>query len=251
MAFVTGVSLGARRTQNGVVVGAQHELSLNSLRAAPAVALVRMGYGDYKFSSTSITGYVDQYNVDKFRNLGSFANAAYGNVEARLGTSKKGKIVVPKEGIPQVPDGELAFNPDDPNSPVDPRVSEISGELYSWDKKCQEQVVTFADLDEPEVAQSAFSAFRSSLAAERSAALAQKEAGAEYRVSRILEGVNEARLLTVDGQHEVTYARLQEIADIPYFTSSGEPQTQIPGKPFLRSVGAMDFQVKPKRSIYY
>lgn len=174
------------------------------------------------------------------------------DADAKLGRNIKGAVFVPLEGIPQEFDPALPTS-DEPTA-VDPRLAESEGSVYPWDVNYVDPAFgadTFAKLDDEEVSDNAFAAFRSSLATERGAALSAMDFGACARVNRIKEGLDEAYLLCLDGKLDARYARLQNISDPPEFNPYGVPQTEIPGTPFVGSVGALDLQPKPKDNIAF
>lgn len=251
MAFVTGLPLTASSTTS---VGSRSSLSGTAVSTSrPSVCTTRMGYGDYSYLTDKTKGHVQQYYVDKFRIGQDFTKISINSQSAAmLGRDVKGAVYVPIEGIPQVFDPALPTS-DEPTAP-DPRLTEATGSVYPWDVNYEDPEnadSTFADVSDEEVADNAFAQFRASVAKERGMSLTAMDFGAAARVNRILEGLDESYLLTLDGALEARYARLQKICNPPTFTPTGEPQTEIPGFPYMGSVGAMDFIEKPGAEIAF
>lgn len=205
----------------------------------------RMGYGDYSYSTDKTKGHVQQYYVDKFRVASDFGrgSAPSDDADAALGRTAKGAVLVPAEGVPQPVDPILAA--DMSGVDADPRVAESEGQVWPWDAAYPDPEFassSFADVESEEVADDAFAAFRSGSNDERAAALSAFDAALKYKVAKIEAGFSEKYMLTMEGQYEANYARLQKIKDVCMFTPTGAPATEIPGFPYLQSVGAMDFQ---------
>lgn len=212
-----------------------------------------MGYGEYSYLTDKTKGHVQQYYVDKFRIVSDLARGVplYAGVPM-LGRGIMGGVEVPVEGIKQEFDPALPTS-DEPTAP-DPRLVEASGSLYPWDPNYVDpewRGDTFADLSDEEITDLSFQQFRSSLAEERGKALTAMDFGANARIQRIKEGVDETELLTLDGALDVNYARLQKISNPPTLSPTGTPQTNIPGFPYMASVGAMDFIEKPNEKLAF
>lgn len=213
--------------------------------SSTATAAVRMGYGDYSYLTDKTKGHVNQYYVDKFRTISDFARGVPQSAgDAMLGRNLKGGVYIPSEGIPQLVD-----TPEIPilsNVEPDPRIVETEGSLYPWDinyVKPEFQPDTYQDLDDPDVADDALAKFRSSVAMDRSAALSAMDFGAAARINRLKKGtMEESYMMTLDGQLDIEYAKVEKIAFIPSLNPTGIPQTEIPGYPYLKAVGALDFQ---------
>lgn len=252
MAFVTGLSLSASRS---TPVGSRSSLSGTTVTSPSrtSVATTRMGYGDYSYQTDRTKGHVQQYYVDKFRIASDFTKRGPQTpADAMLGRDMKGALYVPLEGIPQELDPALPTS-DEPTA-VDPRLAEATGELYRWDINYSDPEwapETFADVSDEETAETAFQRFRASVSAERGQAITAMDFGAAARVQGIKEGLDEKYLLCLDGSLDATYARLQKISNPPMLSPTGTPQTEIPGFPYLGSVGAMDFVDKPGESIAF
>lgn len=208
---------------------------------------VRMGYGDYSILTDKTQGHTNNYYIDKFRIASDFAKApAKTDADAFLGRDAKGAVLVPEEGIPQITEGALAR---DTASPEDPRVAESKGAVWEWDAGYSEPEV-FADTSDATVSEDAFLAFRDASAAERGAALTAQDLGAALRNKMRLEnGFSENFLLTLEGQHDRLHALVERITEVPFLTPIGNYQTEIPGMPYMGSVGALDFQKKPETSV--
>lgn len=190
---------------------------------------IRMGYGDYSYITDQTTGQVQRPYVNHLGSPGGRLKGLMASVSSdTFGGSSKGKIDIPKEGIPQLEDSELI--PIDNNAPPDPRLAETEGKLYPWDpnhpKSESENDSTLSKMEEDEAARKAMSQFRSSMASERSAALSAYQQGTTARVERIKGGLDETYKLTMDGQLELKYARVEGIIDA--------------GGPASGSVGALD-----------
>jgi hypothetical protein len=211
--------------------------------ATAAASATRMGYGDYSYSTDKTKGHVQQYYVDKFRVVGDFVRGTpRSDADAMLGRSAKGGVLVPKGGVPQPVDPILLA--DVTGVPEDPRIAESEGSTWEWDSgylNPEFAASTYADVDDEEVSARAFAAFRTASSAERGAVLGELDAALKFRVEKILDGFSEEYMLTLEGQHEANYARLQHIKDVVMFTPDGQPWASIPGFPYLPPVGAMDF----------
>lgn len=241
MAFVTALPIA--RTAPALRRSATE--SLRPASAAGAAATTRMGYGDYSYSTDKTKGHVQQYYVDKFRVPSDFGrgSAPKDNADAMLGRTAKGAVLVPEGGVPQPVDPILLA--DMSEEAEDPRVAESEGQVWEWDAgfaKPEFAASTFADVESEDVADGAFAAFRAASNAERSAKLGEFDAALKYKVAKIKGGLSEKYLLTMEGQYEANYARLQKIKDIMMFTPYGQPATELPGFPYMPSVGALDFQ---------
>lgn len=213
-----------------------------------------MGYGDYSILTDKTQGHTNNYYIDKFRNIEDFAKGPPQTLDdALLGRNIKGGVLVPTEGIPQLEDTpEIRIDMD--NAVPDPRVAESEGAMYPWDINYKDPKFapeTYADIDDPEVADTALSQFRASVWKDRQASLTAMDFGATARVNRIIDGLDETYMLTLDGQLDVEYAKLQKVSYPMSFTPYGEPETTIPGKPYLGSVGALDLIEKPGESFAF
>lgn len=234
MAFVTALPV-ARATPT------LRARATESLRPATT----RMGYGDYSYSTDKTKGHVQQYYVDKFRVASDFGrgSAPKDDGDAVLGRTAKGAKLVPEGGVPQPVDPILSA--DMSGVDADPRVAESEGEVWAWDAGYQDPALapsSYADVESAEVADDAFASFRSASNSERAAALSAFDAALKYKVAKIEAGFSEKYMLTMEGQYEANYARLQKIKDVCMFTPTGQPATEIPGFPYLQSIGALDFQ---------
>lgn len=209
-----------------------------------------MGYGDYSYTTDKTKGHVNQYYVDKFRIAADFVKGAPASAaDAMLGCDAKHSRLVPKQGVPQSRAGLPAMVTD---VKPDPRVAESEGAMYPWDVNYvdpQYLPEAYADITDENVASTSFQQFRASVSESRGKALTALDFGAQRRVERIKNGFDESYLLCFDGALDANYARLQKISDPPTFTPTGTPQTEIPGTPYLGSVGAMDLIAKPGDSI--
>lgn len=208
-------------------------------------ATTRMGYGDYSYSTDKTKGHVQQYYVDKFRVASDFGrgSAPTDDGDAVLGRTAKGAALMPTGGVPQPVDPILLA--DMSGEDADPRVAESEGAVWRWDAGYADPAFaaeSFADVESADVADDAFVAFRAASGGERAAALGSFDAALKYKVAKIQAGFSEKYMLTMEGQYEANYARLQKIKDIVMFTPSGQPATELPGFPYLQSIGAMDFQ---------
>lgn len=188
-----------------------------------------MGYGDYSFSTDKTAGHVQRPYVDNLRSPGGRLKGLMASVDSKtFGGSSKGQVNVPKEGVPQLEDSELI--PIDKSAPPDPRLAETEGKLYFWDPeypKPEFDSSTFSKLDDDEVSSNAMAEFRSSVSAERSAALSSYEQGTKARIQNLKEGLDDTYKLTMDGQLAMSYARVEGIIDA---------KTAAEG-----SIGALDF----------
>ncbi|CAN8072855.1 unnamed protein product [Agarophyton chilense] len=206
-----------------------------------------MGYGQYSYITDKTRGHAVQYYIDKFRVASDFSKRGPIDLaDAKLGRDQKGRVIVPAEGVPQ--EFDEALPPVDETAPPDPRIAEAEGKLYPWDPNYVDPSFapeTYANMSDEEIADDAFQKFRSSVAEDRSSSLTAMDFGAVARQQRIRTGLDEKYLLCLDGALDAVYARLQKISDPMMFTPYGEPQTEIPGFPYLPSVGAMDFQDPP------
>jgi hypothetical protein len=214
------------------------------------------GYGSYSYSTDKTKGHVQQYYVDKFRVASDFGRGLgpSSNADAMLGRTAKGQMIMPEGGVPQPIDPLLLADMTD--VPPDPRIAESEGLVWSWDNGFVDpanSADTYADVDDEEVSTDAFSSFFASGAAERKAVLAEMNAAQKHRVEKINDGLSESYLLTVEGQYEANYARLQNIKNIVMWNpQTGRPLEDIPGFPYLPSVGALDFmKVKARKSVQY
>lgn len=207
-----------------------------------------MGYGDYSYTTDKTKGHVQQYYVDKFRVASDFSRGApASDDDAVLGRDRKGAVAVPTEGIPQPVDPIL--DADMYLVPEDPRVAESKGAVYPWDVDYVDpeyEPENYADVEDDEVSDSAFAAFRQASQAERGNALGELDAALKYQVEKIKGGLSESLLLTMEGKYLANYARLQKVANVmQYSPISGAPQTEIPGIPYLPGIGALDFMPVP------
>lgn len=228
-------------------VGARTAFSGGAVSTTPpvrAAATSRMGYGDYSYVTDLTKGHTQQYYVDKFRRSSDFTRGVpASDGDAMLGRTAKGSIAVPADGIPQLPDGPLARSPD---APADPRVAEADGTVWSWDASYVDPAFSAVeDTNDEAVADAAFAAFRGSMAGPRGAALAASGKALEATVTRLSGTISEKALLTLDGQLDAEYSRLQKIKVHPTLSPTGLPQTEVPGTAYLGSVGALDFQKTP------
>lgn len=254
MAFVNSIPVGSSIQPTNVTHPSLCETPLTSRTIKPDVikrATPRMGYGKYSYSTDKTKGHVQQYYVDKFRNATDFIKGTPATPDdAVLGRDVKNAKLIPTEGIPQPIDPILIVGP----APEDPRVAEASGSLYPWDvayKDPQFAPESYANLDDESVSDTAFAQFRSSLSESRGAALTAMDFGATARVNRLLEGIPESYMLSLDGALDAEYLRLQKLANPPGLNPTGTPQTEIPGTPYLGSVGALDFQRKKETEIAF
>lgn len=251
MAFVSALSVGTRATANNLSSSfVCNKVVSRDVRAKSSTP--RMGYGDYSYLTDKTKGHVNQYYVDKFRIASDFARGVYSLGDAKLGRDKKGRVIVPEKGIPQEFDSALPER--DETAPPDPRIAEAEGATFFWDPAYVDPKFSpdsFVNVDDPTVADDAFQKFRASVNEERGAALSRMDFGAVERKRRIRAGLDEKYLLCLDGSLDVRYAVLQDIADPPTFTPTGEPQTEIPGQPFTGSVGAIDFMLTPGEEIAF
>lgn len=191
-----------------------------------------------------------QYYVDKFRIASDFGRGTpKTEADALIGRTMKGGIFVPKQGIPQEIDPILLSE----EKMVDPRIAESEGEMYPWDRSFKDKYGgdNKTDMNDETVIDEAFAQFRGSLAEERGKKLTAMDSGAAARVERIRAGFEEKYLYCLDGALDVAYARLQKISNPMTLTSTGEPQTEIPGFPYMASVGAMNFQQGPAGSLTF
>eukprot|EP00177_Eucheuma_denticulatum_P006985 GFKZ01012702.1.p1 GENE.GFKZ01012702.1~~GFKZ01012702.1.p1 ORF type:complete len:297 (+),score=38.05 GFKZ01012702.1:173-1063(+) len=250
MAFVPGLPISQTRSSPL----SQSTFAPHGLPTSPSTTPLttpRMGYGAYSYSTDKTKGHVNQYYVDKFRIISDFAKGPPKTIaDAKLGRNIKGGVAVPEEGIPQDIDPVLLTG----EPMVDPRIAEAEGSVYSWDINFANPAFlpeTYADVNDDAVAKDALAKFRSSMVDSRTKMLSAMDFGAAARISRIKEGLDERYLLSLDGALDVAYARLQKIADLPTFTPTGEPQTEIPGIPFLGSVGALDLIENPSERLAF
>lgn len=210
MAFVGALSLGVSSMRPSA-----HAVSSQKPHSNVATT-VRMGYGDYqRFIKTDVSSSSGRQSAP---------------------------IEVPVEGIAQAVDPLIRA--DTSNQPEDPRVTEALGKAFDWDGKVPQGAMdssSFGDLDDPSTMDSSFAAFRRSSSTDRSKVLADMEAGRKHRLSKIQSGLSENYLLTMEGKLEANYAQIQKIGGVQGFSSSGAPQTDIPGKPYMRGIGALDF----------
>lgn len=210
-----------------------------------------MGYGSYSYLTDKTKGHVNQYYVDKFRIAADFAKGSpRSEADAKLGRTAKGGVFVPSKGIPQ--ERDEALPPIDPTVTPDPRIAESEGAVYEWDlyyKDPKFDASTYADTEDEEVAIDAFAKFRGYVSAERGSSLTRMNFGAVARVQRVKAGLDESYLMTLDGMLDARYAYFQKIDDPAVLSPTGTPQTEIPGTPYLKSVGAMDFIKQPEESI--
>ena len=254
MAFVNSIPLGSSIQPTIVSHPSLCETPLVSPTIKPESikrATPRMGYGKYSYSTDKTKGHVQQYYVDKFRIAADFIKGTPATADdAVLGCDIKNAKLVPKEGIPQPIDPILIAGP----APEDPRVAEASGSLYPWDigyKDPKFAPESYANLDDESVSNTAFAQFRSSVSASRGASLTAMDFGAVARVNRLLKGIPESYLLSLDGALDAEYLRLQKLANPPGLNPTGMPQSEIPGTPYLGSVGALDFQKKKETEIAF
>lgn len=239
MAFVSALPLSSRR-RAPLSRSALTGVAINN-SPSPIITGPRMGYGDYSYLTDKSKSHSGQYyaaSVSTFGRLGKGSPTVDPN--ALDGRNTKGGVLVPKEGIPQEIDPILLSE----EAMVDPRVAESEGTVYSWDATYMSKYGrgNASDLDDETVVDDAFAKFRDSLSEERDKKLSAMDCGAEARVEMIRKGLDEKYMLCFEGALEAAYARLQKISDPVFLTSSGEPQTDIPGFPYMKSVGAMDFQ---------
>lgn len=256
MAFVPANALptGARPAP---VLGAQ--LATTPLRsAAPSAAsppanAPTMGYGDYSYLTDKTKGHVNQYYVDKFRVTADWKKGTpKTDADAPLGRTAKGAVFVPADGVPQEFHAPIA--PFDSSVAPDPRVAEADGIVWPWDTNYVDPEFlpsTYADVNDADVADTAFAQFRSSLWEDRREALSAQDFGAVARVQRIKAGIDEKYLMTFDGMMDTRYAVFQDICEPAVLTPTGEPMTEIPGFPYLNSVGAMDFIEQEEETIAF
>lgn len=191
---------------------------------------------------------MQQYYVDKFRVASDFSKGAPAtDADAVLGRDRKGAIAVPEEGVPQPIDPILAA--DMTGIPEDPRVAESKGTVYAWDIEYADPEFapeSYADVEDEAVSDEAFAAFRGASEADRSSSLIELDAALKYQVEKIKGGLSESLLLTMEGKYLANYARLQKVANVMQFSPiSGQPQTEIPGIPYLPGIGALDFMPVP------
>jgi len=236
VAALAGDRVGARGAFGGAAIAT----------AAPtaAASTPRMGYGDYSYLTDATKGHVGQYYVDKFRRASDFSRGVPASAaDGLLGRTAKGAVAVPAEGIPQLTEGPLAPSPD---AAADPRVAEAEGTVWSWDAGYVDASLSAVeDTSDEAVAERAFAAFRGSMEATRGAALTRSSKALEATVTRLSGTIGEKALLTLDGQLDAEYSRLQKIKNHPRLTPYGRPQTEIPGRPYVGSVGALDFAKGP------
>lgn len=251
MAFVSAIPLGAARPTADL--SSRTPLPHLSAPSAVSPATPRMGYGAYSYSTDKTKGHTRQYYVDKFRVTTDFTRGAPATqADAFLGCDVKHSPLVPKQGIPQPLDDALP--PRDESVTPDPRIAESEGAVYPWDVNYVDPKFlpsTYADISNDTVAENAFQNFRESMWQDRCASLSAMDFGAVYRVNRIKEGLDESTLLTLRGALDVVYARLQHVDEPATLSPTGRPQTEIPGTPYLSSVGAIDFLPKPGDSIAF
>lgn len=196
----------------------------------PSASALSASRSNYSVSTSVTMGYGDYQLFIKTDTSPSSAKSA------------SGSVVVPKEGIPQPVDPLLAV--DMSNAPEDPRVTEALGKVYDWNGKVAQSALDVSgmgDIDDEATSSSSFAAFRRTSSADRAKLLAAMEAGRRHRLEKIQAGFSENYLLTMEGKLEANYARIQKIGNMPGFTATGQPQTDIPGKPFMRGIGALDF----------
>lgn len=250
MAFVNSLPVDA--TSSSLLGERSRTSAVSSLRpgasSASSAVTPRMKYGDYSYSTDKTKGHVQQYYVDKFRVASDFSKGVPAtDADAVLGRDRKGAVAVPTGGIPQPMDPLLLV--DMTGVPEDPRVAESKGAVYRWDSDYadpQFAADTFADVEDESVSDSAFAAFRAASQAERGSALAELDAAQKYQIEKIKGGLSEPLLLTMEGKYLANYARLQKIANVmQYSPISGQPQTEIPGIPYLPGIGALDFMPVP------
>lgn len=252
MAFVNALSVGthvpAKNRSSSFVC---NKLVSRDVRAKSNTP--RMGYGDYSYLTDKTKGHVNQYYVDKFRIASDFSKGVPASLsDAKLGRDQKGRVIVPEKGIPQAFDSPIPER--DATAPPDPRIAEAEGAVFAWDPAYVDPKFspgTYENCEDPAVAEDAFQKFRASVNEQRGAVLTRMDFGAVERKKRIRAGLDEKYLLCLDGSLDVRYAVLQDIADPPTFTPTGEPQTEIPGQPYTGSVGAMDFMLTPGEEIAF
>lgn len=250
MAFVTATPI-PKSTLTSQALGGQVSASPLRVSTVAKPCALRMGYGAYSYLTDKTKGHTNQYYVDKFRIASDFSKGVPTcNADAKLGRDAKGAMLVPKEGIPQEMGDALPARVEDVDE--DPRIAESEGAVYEWDLNYVDPQFlpsTYADVNNEEVAATAFAQFRGSTSAERGASITRMNFGAEARVQRIKAGIDEKSLLTLDGQLDVDYARLQKICNPPTLSPTGVPQTEIPGYPYVGSVGALDFMEQKEESV--
>jgi len=218
-----------------------------------AVGTVKMGYGDYSYLTDKSQGHMNNYYIDKFRIAADFIKGQpKSDADAKLGRDAKGAVVVPKEGVPQIADGILAR---DPSNPEDPRIAESEGAVWEWDRSYVDPALapeSYADVNDAQIIDDSFQRFRDASAAERGRMLTAQDLGSTLKNKlRLQNGFDEKTLLTLEGQHDRLHALTEHIMEVPFLTPTGAPQTEIPGTPYLPSVGALDFQRKPQAEINF
>nr|ATG31125.1 LRC5 [Griffithsia pacifica]5Y6P_E1 Chain E1, LRC5 [Griffithsia pacifica]5Y6P_F1 Chain F1, LRC5 [Griffithsia pacifica] len=254
MAFVSATPV-SQAVRPAPALGAQ--LAASPLRPEIAHAsnssTPRMGYGAYSYITDKTKGHVNQYYVDKFRIASDWTKGTpKTQADAVLGRTFKGAVLVPTEGIPQEFDPAIA--PRDNTVDPDPRIAESEGEVYPWDINYfdpQFLPSAYSDVNDPETVDSSFADFRSSMWESRRESLTAQDFGAVARVQRIKNGLDEKYLMTLDGMLDARYARFQKIAEPAVLSPTGTPMTEIPGTPYLGSVGAMDFIAQEEESVAF
>ena len=249
MAFVNALAVGSSGSMARQRSRASGVTALRARSRPAAAAPTRMGYGDYSYVTDKTKGHVQQYYVDKFRVASDFGRgmAPASDADAVLGRDAKGAVLIPEGGVPQPVDDILKA--DMSEVPEDPRVAESKGAVYAWDAGFEDPAFapeSYADLEDEDVAENAFAAFREANQAERGAVLGQMDAALKQKIAKIKGGFSENYLLSMEGKYEANYARLQKIAEPMLFSPiSGKPQTELPGFPYMPAVSALDFQPKP------
>lgn len=190
-----------------------------------------MKYGDYSYLTDRTGGPTGNYYIDKARNSTDFAKNGAPRDEGAtyIGRDTKGRINIPKEGIPQEIDDIL--KPDDSvEKMVDPRIAEAEGTVYRWDPGFVDTSFTdgLTDTNDEEAVDNEFARFRGLMSAQRGAMLSEVNRGIAAKVKEIMSGLDEEYLLTVPGKWDVEYARLQKLknTDTPEY------------------IGALDFMKK-------
>lgn len=183
-----------------------------------------MKYGDYSYITDKTAGQIGNYYVDKARNSSDIARYGAPKSEGAtyLGRDTKGRINIPKEGIPQEID-EILLPEKGTEKMVDPRIAEADGTVYSWDDGYVDTSFTdgLSDVNDEEVVDNSFARFRGLMSAERGATLTSFDRGIESKIDELQNGTDESYDLTIWGQWDKEYAKLQKIKNTDVKDSIG------------------------------
>lgn len=259
MAFVNATPLTASLKSAPAL---RTDLSGAPVRAAAAPArraTTTMGYGDYSYLTDSTKGHVNQYYVDKFRNVYDFAKGQPASEQdAMVGRNMKNGPKVPVEGIKQLDESYTSIVPISDDVVPDPRIEESEGSLYPWDPNYQNPefaASTFADVNSDIVATDAFAKFRGSLSEERAMAISALDYQANLYNKKVTSmnqsPFDEEYISCLEGQLDVEYVKLQKLGSPATLNPTGIPQTEIPGFPYMPAVGALDFMKKDETELAF